>query len=142
MRRKKGQTLVFEQVLLFTIGIAIFIASFALFSMYQSSYLSVMRWDQLKAVKEYTVSNIIEVSKKHEFESTVLLEIPKRIGNDYYRLTMSPNGLNISFLTGNERDYDSSSLYGLNSSYNLSGSVTSDRGKVIIYKKGNSITLQ
>jgi len=139
---KKGQTLVFEQVLLFTIGVAIFIASFALFSMYQSSYMSVMKWDQLKAVKEYMVSNIIEISEKHEFDSSVMLEIPKRIGNDYYRLTLSPNGLNISVLAGNERDYDFSSLYGLNNSYNLSGSVTSDRGKVIIYKIGNSIKLQ
>ncbi|NIO22609.1 MAG: hypothetical protein GTN38_01095 [Candidatus Aenigmarchaeota archaeon] len=142
MRRKKGQTIVFEQVLLFTISVAIFIASFALFSMYQSSYISTMKWDQLKAVKEYIVSNIIELSEKEEFESSVILEIPKRIGNDYYRLTLSPNGLNITFFTGNIKDYDFSSLYGLNTSYTFEGSVTSDKGKVIIYKKGNSIKLK
>jgi len=141
MPTKKGQTLVFEQVLLFTIGVAVFIASFALFSMYQSHYLSVMRWDQLKGVKEYMASNIIELSEKGEFESSVTLKIPRRIGNDFYRIRLSDNGLNISFLTG-DADYDFSSLYGLNNSYTFEGSVTSDRGKVIIYKKGNSIKLK
>jgi hypothetical protein len=141
MQRKKGQTLVFEQVLLFSIGVAIFIASFALFSMYQSHYISAMRWDQLKGVKEYLVSSIIELSEKEEFESSVTLEIPRMIGNDFYRIRLSNSGLNISILTG-DIDYDFSPLYGLGNSYTFEGSVTSDRGKVIIYKIGNSIKLK
>ncbi|NIO20399.1 MAG: hypothetical protein GTN76_06570 [Candidatus Aenigmarchaeota archaeon] len=141
MPKKRGQTVVFEQVLLFTISVAIFISAFALFSMYQSHYLSMTRWDQLKGVKEYMVSNIIELSEKEQFESSVVLKIPQKIGSDYYRITLSPNGLNISFFTGTA-GYDFSSLYGLNASYNFSGSITSDRGKVIIYKIGNSIRLQ
>lgn len=141
MRRKKGQTLIFEQVLLFSIGVAIFIATFALFSVYQSHYISAMRWDQLKGVREYIVSNIIELSEKGEFESSVTLEIPKMIGNDFYRIRLSNNGLNISLLTG-DIDYDFSSLYGLNSSYTFEGSITSDKGRIIIYKIGNSIKLK
>ncbi len=142
MPSRKGQTVVFEQVLLFTIGVAIFIACFSLFSMYQTNYLSMMKWDQLKAVKEYLVSNIIELSEKGEFESSAVLKIPRRIGNDYYRVSLSQNGLNITFFTGQRKDYDFSPLYGLNSSYTFGGIATSDRGKVIIYKKGNSITLK
>lgn len=141
MPSKKGQTIVFEQVLLFTISVAIFISSFALFSIYQSHYLSMIKWDQLKGMKEYLVSNIIELSEKEEFESSVVLKIPNRIGNDFYRIRLSNAGLNISFITG-DTDYDFSPLYWLNSSYTFGGSVMSDRGKVIIYKKGNSIKLQ
>lgn len=141
MPKKSGQTVVFEQVLLFTIGVAVFISIFTMFSMYQTHYMSVSRWDQLKGVKEYIVSNIIELSEKEQFESYTILKIPQRIGNDFYRITLSPKGLNISFFTGSF-DYDFSSLYGLNSSYEFSGSVTSDRGKVVIYKIGNSIKLK
>ncbi len=141
MPTQKGQTVVFEQVLLFTIGVAIFIASFALFTTYHSHYITLMRWDQLKSLKEYMVSNIIELSEKGEFESSIILKIPKTIGNEFYRITLSREGLNVSFFRAGA-GYDFSHLYGLNNSYTFEGSVTSEKGKVIIYKKGNSIKLK
>jgi len=141
MPAQKGQTIVFEQVLLFAIGVAIFIASFALFTAYHSHYITLMRWDQLKSLKEYMVSNIIELSEKGEFESSIIVKIPKRIGNEFYRITLSQEGLNVSFFR-TSAGYDFSRLYGLNNSYTFEGNITSEKGKAIIYKKGNSIKLK
>ena len=45
--KKKAQSLVFEQVLLFSVAIVILMASFALFSMYQGYYMRETMRDQL-----------------------------------------------------------------------------------------------
>jgi hypothetical protein len=139
--KSKGQTLVFEQVLLFTIGVAIMITSLALFMMYQNYYLSVTTTDHLAEVKEQIMSNIIKLSEKESLNSSALLEIPQRIGSSYYRTTLSNAGLNITLEQAEDMS-DFSPVYGLNKTFNFSGSVMSDRGKIVIYKKGDSIIIQ
>lgn len=140
----KGQIIIFEQVLLFTMGVTIFVVCFTLFSLYQANYLTITLDDQLTGVKEYVTSNIVELSRKGEFNSTVVLKIPKTIGNEFYRIRFEGSGtatiLNISLIGG--KSYKSSELYGLDSHYNFAGDVTSDRGKIVIYKTGNSINIK
>jgi hypothetical protein len=139
--RSKGQILVFEQVLLFSISIVVFITSFALFMMYQNYYLSETTQDQLTQVKEYIISSIIKLCDKNDFNSSVILSIPKTIGNSFYRISLSPAGLNVTLWPERETG-DFSTLYGLNTTFTFEPSmVVSDMGKIVIYKKGNSIIL-
>lgn len=132
----KGQILVFEQVLIFGIGVAIFVTSFALFVMYQNYYTSSSTQDQITGVKEYVLSNIIKICEKDE-NSSVVLPIPKIIGNNFYKISLSPAGLNVT----TEGWSDFSPLYGLDKKFEFSGMVVSDLGKIVIYKSGNSVFL-
>lgn len=139
--KSKGQTLVFEQVLLFTIGVTVFLISFALFMMYQNHYISETTRDQITQVKEYLLSNIIKLCEKEDFNSSIVLDLPQTIGNSLYRISFSPEGLNIT-LEPETTIYEFSNLYGFNETFTFKGMVISDRGKIVIYKRGNSIYIQ
>jgi len=140
--KMKGQMLVFEQVLIFTISVVIFITSFALFVVYQNHYSSETSHDQLIQIREYVMSNIVEIADDMDFESSVTLSIPKRVGNDFYRIRLTNQGLNITSWPPTNATEKFSTLYDLNQTFTFSGTVASDRGKIIIYKKGNSIYIQ
>jgi hypothetical protein len=137
--KRKGQTLVFEQVMIFSIGVVILIMSISLFTMYQNYYTSTSTMDQLTEVKEYVLSSIIMVCEK-DANSTVILTIPKTIGNNFYKLSLSSAGLNVTLESGPAMG-DFSPLYGLNATFEFSGMAISDLGKVVIYKNGNSVVL-
>lgn len=141
MKRTKriGQTLVFEQVMIFSIGVVILIMSISLFTMYQNYYTSTSTMDQLTEVKEYVLSSIIMISEK-KTNSTVILTIPKTIGNNFYKLSLSPAGLNVTLESGVPMG-DFSPLYGLNATFVFSGMAVSDLGRVVLYKNGNEIFL-
>ncbi|MEE9323106.1 MAG: hypothetical protein V3U72_01040 [Candidatus Aenigmarchaeota archaeon] len=139
--KSKGQILAFEQVLIFAISVVILITSFALFAMYQNFYISEATQDQLTQVKEYILSSIIKLCEKNDLESSIVLSIPKKIGGSFYRIKLSKESLNIT-LWPPERGIDEfSTLYGFNETFDFSGRVISDMGKVVIYRRGNSILL-
>jgi hypothetical protein len=139
MRRLSGQSLIFEQVMLFGIGVAIFVVLFAVFTIYQHYFASVNLHNQLDEVNDVVVLNIIKLVEKDNVTAHVIVDIPRRIGDEGYEIVLSDRGLNVtSLLTGVSK---SSSLYGLNESYNLTGSVMSIFGRIIIYKKENKIIL-
>jgi hypothetical protein len=136
--KAKGQILVFEQVLIFGIAIAIFVSSYALFTMYQNYYVSSSAQDQLTGVKEYVLSNVLKICENTDTNASVVLSIPKMIGNNYYRIRLQSAGLTVS-MEGNVSDF--SPLYGLNDTFDFSGMVVSDLGKVVVYKNGRSVYL-
>jgi hypothetical protein len=139
--KSKGQILAFEQVLLFSFGVTILILSFALFIMYQNYYISETAQDQLMQVKEYVLSHVIKLCEKEDLESFIALSIPKMIGNSMYRIRLTDIGLNLTLEPeGGINEF--SKLYGFNETFTFSGMVISDRGKIVIYKKGNSIIIQ
>ncbi len=139
MGKKKGQTIVFEQVLIFSISVAIFISAFTLFSMYQSHYLSITTGDQMSGVKEYVMSNIVSLAAKEGFNSSVTIEVPRKISNQMYIMDLSDRGLNVSI--PRSRTYEFSSLGSLNETFDFGGQVSSDLGVVVIYKKGDRILI-
>ena len=135
----KGQMLVFEQVLMFTIGVAIMIMAFALFTMYQNYYTSSTASDQLTEVKEYVLSSIIKACES-EANVTMILTIPKTVSNSFYKMSLSNAGLNVTLEpSGGSGDF--SPLYGLNETFVFSGMAISDLGKVVVYKNGNLVSL-
>lgn len=136
----KGQVIVFEQVLLFSIGIIILITSLSLFMMYQNYYLSSTTQDQLTEVRDYVLSNIIGLCNNGGANSTVILPIPRRVGTSLYKISLSNSGINITTEPKSDIN-DFSTLYRLNQTFSFSGMVVSDLGKMVLYKNGNAITI-
>ena len=136
----RGQSLIFEQVMLFVVGIAIFIVCFTMFRIYEDHFSDMTMRDQLNGVKDFIVSNILRLSKQGEMNSSIILEIPRRINNQPYEVSLSNDGINITTMASNV--YVDSGLYNLTESFEFSGKALSSYGKHIIYKKGNKIIIE
>lgn len=134
----KGQSMAFEQFLLFTMGIAIFIASFAVFTLYQGQYLQSASDDQLAGVKEYVLMNIANLASMEGFNASVTLKMPKMLSNNPYTIKISNAGINVSMING---QYSFSGLAPLNSTFIFSGEVRSAVEEIVIYKTGNKIII-
>ena len=137
---KKGQTIIIEQVLLFMISVAIFIACFGLFQLYQAHFLYTSLDDQANAVRDVVTSHIIELVRFGEFNASVELNLPKRISNGLYTLSITDDFLNV---TPTQTGVISiSNLYEMGAgSYSFSGEAASSAGEIIIYKRGHNIII-
>lgn len=140
MGRSKGQVMVFEQVLLFVIGVMIFIICLSVFDIYRDHFNSVSVEDGLKQLEAVVSSNIIKLAEKpYGTNSTITLEIPSTIGGSQYSIELNGSSLSITTAAGLKRTTD---LYNLGGSCKLGGGrILSTRGRFIIYKKENNIIL-
>ncbi len=124
--------------MLFAVGVAIFIVCFSMFNIYEIYFTDITIEDQLNGVKNFIISNILRLSKNPE-NFSIVLEIPRRILNQPYEVTLSDNGINITAAVS--RAHVESGIYNLTESFEFSGSILSSHGKHIIYKKGNKIII-
>ena len=136
---KKGASLIFEQVLLCGVGVIMFIIFYAVFSIYQSYFISTGNDNQLEQVKEYIAENILEVSQRTT-DSFIILSLPKDISNNVFLINLSSEQLLITnALTGMSKF---STLYALNETgLTFSGNATSYQGKITIKKEENNIRI-
>ena len=140
-RQMKGISLIFEYVLLFMFGVMIFISSLSVFLNYQARFSDITLNDQLTLVGEYVGTNIINLVHSTDLneDSSLIVKVPKRIGNENYVIELSSLGLNLTSVETQTTKIHS--LYNLSQSMNLSGRTLSAYGSVIIYKTGNQIIL-
>lgn len=141
---RKGQSRVFEQVLLFGIGVAIFIACFSFFQIYQTEYTRTSMDDQLRGVRDTLYNHILEMSLNEVINSSVVLRIPKRIGGEEYTVTVDDDDITIRTIISGK--VVSMSLQMISSAhggkYSLSGESRSSGGEIIIYKRGYNIIIE
>ena len=137
---KKGQSLIFEQVLLFGISVALFVVMFAVFTIYQGYFLSVGGDNQLDEVKEWVSGNILKLAEK-DANSSVTIPIPRTIESEAYVITADFLGPNPGLKIKHPSKTKTSSLYSLNTYFSISGSVASVGGKIIIKKENNQIII-
>lgn len=136
---RKGQTLIFEQVMLFSVSVAIFVICFSVFSVYENYFVSVTSNNQLDEVKEWVSASILKVAEKDSATSILTLNVPRKVGDAVYELSLSEDGLVAkNLLTNTER---SSSLYDLGKEFSFSGETTSINGKVTIKKEDKQIII-
>ena len=135
---KKGQAIIFENVLIFTVGVAIFIVCYAVFSIYQYTYFDpIGTGDQLESVKDYLSSQIILIAEK-DADSSVILDIPTSVGPENYQIVLSTeSGLNLTALDSGISK--STPLFGLGESFVMTGAVPSTEGRITLKKTGNQI---
>ncbi len=137
--KRSGQSMIFEQVLLFAIGVGIFVGLFAAFTVYQSYFSNINLHNQLNEIKDVVTLKIMRLTEKENVTANVIMDIPRRVSDEGYQISLSGTGLTVMSLVSGVSKH--SSLYGINETYNLSGTVTSVFGRFIIYKKENKIIL-
>ena len=137
----KGQLMVFEQVMLFAIGVLIFIICFASFSAYQGYFTQAGNDDQATQVRDYIAYSVVRASEG--WNSTIsytTIQIPRSIGGEMYKVALSAKGLNLTRLQSQNSSF--TGLYGLNLTMELVNSeVSSSSGMIVLYKNGNKIIL-
>jgi hypothetical protein len=139
MPGKKAQSMIFEQVIIFAIGVVIFIICFATFNIYQGYFTTASLNDQLGQMKSWISSNIINLIENGDANSSIILDVPRRIGDEEYEVVLSDAGIRITSVVTRTRK--ESPLFNFSTIYNFSGSATSTGRKFIIYKKGNEIII-
>lgn len=132
--------MIFEQVLLFMISVAIFIVCFALFQIYEDYYSYIAVNDQVKAVRDIISAQAIQLIKYEGLNVTTSLRIPRRIGDEYYNIRFNGTGLNVSLSLSNVAA--TSDFFRLGDRFNFYGNSTSAKGEIIIYKRGNNIIIE
>jgi hypothetical protein len=136
---KKGQSRIFEEVLLFGISVTIFITCFVIFDMYQSHYSFVSINDHASSVRDMIHQHIIELTRIDSMDASIVLDIPEQISGEYYHIYI--NDTHITIVT---EESGKSFLLELRmlGSYSFSGEAASGKGEIIIYKKGNNIIIE
>lgn len=132
----KGQTAVFEEVMLFGIGVGIFITSFMIFTNYQTTSLEITTQDHMTEILNYLSSTVLEISRTQGNVSRIV-SIPDKIDNNYYMISFNNDGIGIEIIPDGRNV--SSNLYGIQNSPNIiikENTIASISGKIIIYKKG------
>jgi hypothetical protein len=142
MKPMKGVSLVFEQVLLFMIGVMIFSACFVTFSLYQQQFTGEISQDQLNEIRDSVSSAIIDLSSREtDVNTTMRRDLLPKIGDAGYVIEINSSGLFV-YTLGPYRTESFSPLYGINHSMSLSGRFSSIHGReLMIYKNGNEIII-
>lgn len=135
---RKGQSLIFEQVLLFGISVAIFLIFFSIFNIYQVVYIQQGNFNHLDEAKEWVSANILKVAEKNA-TTFLIIPIPRLLGEAVYEVKLESKGLTLTNILTNEKKF--SNLYLLNQTHSMNGTVNSIKGKITIKKEGNQIII-
>ncbi len=139
-RRLKGVVLVFEQVMLFTIGLIVFMACFVVFSSYQLYFTNTVSQNQYDQVGEMVASQIIMLSENQAVNSSVMVKVPESIGNQRYYIRLSQAGINITPFEAGRGSF--TPLASINKSMLISGVFSTMHGReFLIYKRGDQIII-
>lgn len=134
---RKSQAMIFENVLIFTAGVAIFILCYAVFMVYQGYFTTLGVEDQLGAVNEYVKSHIILLAEK-DANSSVVFNLPKEVSNEHYTVELTPEGVNVTSLASRISRFSTLSL-----DVELEPKkVPSMRARITLKKKGNKIIMR
>ncbi|MHA2065801.1 MAG: hypothetical protein ACXABY_15615 [Candidatus Thorarchaeota archaeon] len=143
-RNRKGTTFTVGQILVFVMGVAIFLSMFFIFNNYQNHFIEINTHNQLDEAMEIVVSNLIKLSqKKGNTTAYIRMEfgegtLPERIGNYDYWISFSQKNITIETAAGFST---TSAVYGLNESLAISGTVFSSSGSFVIYKSRDRIII-
>lgn len=136
----KGQTLVFENVIIFSIGVTMFIFSFVMFLNLQEYYRAVAIHDHMNKLENVLVANVIYVATSDEINVSVIVEIPETIGGEFYTVGFEDEKLYVDLESATVKK--TSGLFNLGEDFDIvTGSIVSNRGKATIYKNGDRINI-
>ncbi len=134
----KGQSVVFENVLIFVAGVTIFVLFYSVFTAYQANYTAIGIDSQLSEIRDYISTHILLMAGKEDINSSVTLKIPRTVATELYEIEVYRGGLNLTSSVTGVRKH--SGLYNLSVTL-VPKRVPSSAGKVTIYKKGDRINI-
>jgi len=146
-KKLKAVSFIFEQVMLFLMGVVIFTVCFFVFQSYQSYFEEISIRNQLNEIKDTIVSYIIKLAESGNATSYIKIKFcrppggncfPYKVGNEDYVISISDDGVNVTAIPSGMNVH--SDVYLLNVS--LEGTVYSSAGGFVIYKSGNKIIIK
>jgi hypothetical protein len=135
----KGQFLTIEQMVLFTIGVAITITIFYTFSSIQTKIEKETVQDQLYSIGSFILSTMSKTTTNSSFVS-IILDIPADVSGEEYKIIASNPTLFVGLV--DKEGSAELSLAGINESFNIRGYVGSSAGKIIVERDGDRIWLK
>lgn len=138
---KKGVSVIFEQVLLFIIGIIIFMICFATFRSYELYFTESITINQMREVSEWVSSNIITLSERGDLVNTTMrVRVPDFVGSEPYEIRLDQEGITLTSFESGKSIFKS--LSSINQSLTLMGGFSTLHGnEFLIYKQGNKIII-
>jgi hypothetical protein len=138
---KRGVSVIFEQVLLFIIGIMIFMICFATFRSYELYFTESITVNQMREVSEWVTSNIIMLSERGDSVNTTMrVRVPDFVGSEPYEIRLTQEGITLTSFESGKNIFKS--LNAINQSLSLSGGFSTLHGnEFLIYKQGNKIII-
>lgn len=137
---RKGASLIFEQVLLFMIGITIFLVCFTTFKAYETYFAYSIAGDQLAEVSDWITSKIVSLSGSDGVNSTLRVRVPAMLGNEPYEIELTQEGLNLTGIVTGRNLF--SPMERVNGSFSLGGRFSTVHGsEFLIYKRGSQIII-
>jgi len=138
--KRRGASLVFEQVMIFMIAVIIFLVCFSMFKSYESYYSKSIANEQIIEVSDHIISTILTLSRSGNINTTMKVTVPARIGNEYYLINLTRSGLNITTISTGINSF--TTLSRINTTFSLNGAfVTTHGSEFMIYKRGNQIII-
>lgn len=135
---RKGQSVIFENVLIFVAGVTIFILFYSVFTAYQANFTAIGIDSQLSEIRDYISTHILLMAGKEGINSSVIIKIPRTVATELYEVELYSSGLNLTSSVTNVRKH--SNLYSLPVTL-IPKRIPSSAGKITIYKKGNRINI-
>jgi hypothetical protein len=144
MHSMKGQTRIFEEVLLFGVSIAIFVTCLSIFQLYQEHFGFVSLNDQAVAIGNIVQGNLIEMARLGDANASVIVTIPRVLSGESYLIKLNDTDVTITTKKRGFVYMGRLQMIGkdIGGSFSLSGEAASSRGQIIIYKKGDNIILE
>ncbi|MEE9406261.1 MAG: hypothetical protein V3V26_02540 [Candidatus Aenigmarchaeota archaeon] len=135
---RKGQSVIFENVLIFVAGVTIFILFYSVFTAYQANFTAIGIDSQLSEIRDYISTHILLMAGKEGINSSVIIKIPRTVATELYEVELYSGGLNLTSSVTSVRKH--SNLYSLPVTL-IPKRIPSSAGKITIYKKGNRINI-
>lgn len=85
-KARKGQTLILEEMMMFTLGIMIVAGTIFIFSEVNNEILEFVREEQAEEINSYIKSNIATLESMNCTQCHITLEIPEQIGGHAYTI--------------------------------------------------------
>ncbi|MBI4173803.1 MAG: hypothetical protein HY519_03735 [Candidatus Aenigmarchaeota archaeon] len=127
--------MVFEAVLIFALGIAIFGLASITFSGYQQHFERVALEDGMRQTATLVAAHAGMLARKDGVAS-VTVRVPPRIAGQLYTIELSGASARLS-----ASQYSATVAVGAGPGQRLSGKAASNAGRITIYKKGEQITI-
>ena len=137
---RKGVSLIFEQVMLFVVGVVIFIISLSIFNTYERYYTETIVVNQIENIQQDIVSNLLTFYYNDEINSTLRMSVPEMVGSEHYDIRINQSGLSLTTKVSRKSSF--APLSRINDTFILSGGFSTVHGsEFLIYKRGNQIII-
>ncbi len=129
----KGQIPIFESVLLFTVGIAIFVICSVVFAIYQATWTDISEGQQLEQIGLY-ISAAIHTLAQNPANSSLMLAIPRQVGGTFYSIALNNQSKQLNVST-QKKTY----TFELDRQLEFFGTQSSTAGQILLKKEKNKI---